>query len=130
MTALSLSFILRRFGRIRAGSLAAALLMASATAHAAAPVVQSIQADSVAIGGSVVVTARVTDADADLDYLNISVSGPGISGWLSLGDVNVSGNDASADLAWHPGYVGLYTVRVTAHDLSGAATLDKQFEVF
>jgi hypothetical protein len=93
-------------------------------------VVQSIAADSIAIGDSIIVTATVTDSDSDLDYLNVSVTRQATSETVSLGDINVSGNNASVDVAWKPGYVGLYTITVTVHSLDGSSALTKQFEVY
>jgi hypothetical protein len=99
-------------------------------AQASVPTVQSITADSIAIGESLVVTANVTAPGSDLDYLTISVTRQTTSETVSLGSINVSGNNSTADVAWKPGYVGLYTVTVTVHSLDASSTQTKQVEVY
>ena len=106
------------------------LLAINSVTFAAAPVVTSVRAESVVQGEGTVLKATVTDADADLDYLRFQVAGPNISGWQLMGDVLVSGSNASAELPWTPSTPGIYTFKVTAYDLSTAADAQSTFEVF
>jgi hypothetical protein len=112
-----------------AAALGAALLAASSL-HAAAPTVTGINADGIVLGETAVLRASVADTDADLDYLTFQVSGPGISGWQTVGAVNVSGSASSAELVWTPTSAGIYTVNVIAHDLTGTGSAQNTFEVY
>lgn len=113
-------------------TLLAACLSMAAAARATSPAVQSVSASSVTIGESTVLHAEVSDADADLAYVAFYVSGPGISGELHVGDLNVSGSSAKADLPWKPNQIGTYTVRLEVADGSTPGTVSSQntFEVF
>ena len=110
--------------------LLAAALSLTPLARAAAPTVVSATAASVTLGESTILHAEVSDADADLAYVAFYVSGPGITGWLHVGDLNVSGSSAKADLVWNPGQAGMYAVRVDVADVNSTASAQGAFEVF
>lgn len=107
-----------------------AVFLTASLVRAAAPSVGSVRGDSVALGENTLLHADVADADSDLDYVTFEVAGPGISGWYTVGSVNVSGSAASAQLAWTPSSSGIYTLKSTVHDLSGTATAQNTFEIF
>jgi hypothetical protein len=121
---------MRSFSRTIPGLLAIASLFASPLARAALPTVPVLSVDSVVLGQSVILHAEVADTDEDLDFVTFQVSGPGVSGWSNLGNVNVSGTHAAANVVWLPPQTGVYTLRVVVHDLSGTTTQDQTFEIY
>lgn len=111
-------------------ALLALCLLGVSVARAALPTVNTLRVDSIPLGENAVIRTDITDTDSDLDYFTVYIVGPGLSDWLSLGNINISGSHATPEQTWHPTAIGLYTVRVVAHDLSGTTTRDTTFEVF
>ncbi|MFT3870775.1 MAG: hypothetical protein QM715_20170 [Nibricoccus sp.] len=107
-----------------------AILGVTISAQAAAPTVQSISVDSIQLGENTDLRTTVADADGDLAFVAFYASGPGISGWLHLGDRNVSGSSALANLIWQPPQAGAYTLLVEVHDTVGSASTQRTFEVY
>jgi hypothetical protein len=121
---------MKSHARSRLSLLAALGLVGPVTALATLPVVQSVSADSVALPGGTTLRANVGDSDGDLAVTEFYVNGPGISGWLHAGSINVSGAQASPQIAWQPNLPGIYTVRADVYDTSGSASSQRSFEIF
>jgi hypothetical protein len=121
---------MKAHARPRLYLLAALGLVGPVTALATLPVVQSVSADSVALPGGTTLRASVGDSDGDLAVTEFYVNGPGISGWLHVGSINVSGAQASPQIAWQPNLPGIYTVRADVFDTSGSASSQRSFEIF
>jgi hypothetical protein len=99
--------------------------------YAAVPTISHVRVEgSVVAGESATLRANVADADSDLDYVAFQVAGPGISGWATAGNADVSGASATAQLSWAPPSYGLYTISATVYDLGGSASAQGTFEVF
>jgi hypothetical protein len=111
-------------------ALFAGLLLSAGAAEAAQPVISHFGVDSIVMGETASFQVQVADVDGDLDYVAFAVSGPGISGWLGIGNEDVSGASATATKTWKPASWGIYTVSATVYDLTGSAGLTRTFEVF
>ena len=116
--------------RTRPLLLATVLVAAFEASHAASPAIQTFQVDSVTQGADVVMRAHVSDTDGDLAFASFKVSGPGITGWLLLGDVDVSGTQSPAQFTWSPARAGSFTARIEVNDTTSSVSSDRTFEVF
>ncbi len=84
------------------------------------PHMEQVWADNVGYGQTTTLRARVTDPDSNLQWVDFYVSGPALpSGWNRVGRVNISGGDATAQLAWRPPHSGEYAVHARAGDSMG-----------
>jgi len=93
------------------------------------PTIEDIFVSGTNVGEQPSMSVEITDFDWDLDSANFYMSGPGISGWLFIGHVNIiqSGNPVyitENDLIdamspeWTPPQPGYYTLRVDVYDNS------------
>lgn len=84
------------------------------------PVAISVTGANSTIGNSVTLTGHANDIQgAVLTELNFSVKGPGLTTWISLDPVAVSGTDATGLTTFSPTSVGSWTVRLNAKNSSG-----------
>ena len=62
-------------------------------------------------------SARVTDADGDLDEVEFEYDGPASgTSWEDIGTVSVSGSSAMPSISWTPTRTGSHKIRVTVTD--------------
>lgn len=112
-------------------TLLVAALGLSSLARAAAPSVTSASALSVSLGEATVLSAAVSDADADLKQVVFAVKLQDSSDWTNVGTVKLSGSASKAELVCTINLTGIHQVRATASDnASNEALLDSSFEVF
>lgn len=82
----------------------------------APPVAQSVSATSAVVGSAIQITARATDADGNLTYIDFYVTGPGYSDTYIGSAAASNGYDATVTFNWTLPTAGSYTVRIGAHD--------------
>lgn len=102
----------------------------SLCARAATPTMQTFTASSVVVGENVTLRADVADADGNLQSVIFYISGPGISGWLTVGSRAVAGAAASAEITWTAPRTGIFTARADVVDPTTGSSLQRVLEVF
>jgi hypothetical protein len=110
--------------------LTASAVFLAVNGYAAVPSIQNFSATSVVNGQPVVFTIHVADADGDLDYLDLSVSGPGTFGWQHLVRLEINGTSDTSSFSWPTYFTGTYTVKATAFDLGSSVSVLRSFEVY
>lgn len=74
--------------------------------------VQSFSTNPIYLGSALTLSASVADGGGGLAHATFYAAGPGLSGWQNVGDVTISGYQATAQVNWTPVLPGLYTIEV------------------
>jgi len=81
-------------------------------AFGSVPAVQSFSTAPIYLGNTAVLSALVTDGAGGLVHATFYANGLGTSTWQNIGDVALSGAQATAQINWTPTLPGLYTIEV------------------